>query len=258
MSMGIYKIENQVNGHIYIGQSVNIQKRWNAHRECAFRETSHSYNYPLSRAFRKYGIENFSFEIQEECERTQLDDRERYYIQKFDSFFHGYNQTMGGGSGSGGTPKEHVIGIIHDLETTNMFHKEIAKKWGVSTEIVQGINTGRYWKYDRIYPIQNRYIYIERKGWECNVGKMWFCIDCGKPVWKKSKRCRECDNKRRITIKPVSRSELKELIRSVSFVEIGRKYNVTSKAIQNWCKAYGLPFRKKEINMINDLDWQDV
>ena len=120
MTTGIYKIKNLINGHAYIGQSVNIEKRWNAHKKCAFRETSRSYDYPLSRAFRKYGIENFSFEIYEECNRLDLNDREKFYIQKYDTFFHGYNQTMGGDSGVGGCPKEHVIGIINDLETTNM------------------------------------------------------------------------------------------------------------------------------------------
>lgn len=55
-----------------------------------------TYNYLLSRAFRKYGIENFSFEILEECSKEDLDDKEVYYISKYDSYFNGYNQTTGG------------------------------------------------------------------------------------------------------------------------------------------------------------------
>jgi hypothetical protein len=38
----------------------------------AFSENAHEYNYPLSRAFRKYGVENFSFEIIEECLSSDL------------------------------------------------------------------------------------------------------------------------------------------------------------------------------------------
>ena len=59
-------------------------------------EKDSTYNYLLSRAFRKYGIENFSFEILEECSKEDLDDREIYYISKYDSYFNGYNQTTGG------------------------------------------------------------------------------------------------------------------------------------------------------------------
>ena len=184
-----------------------------------------------------------------------LNEREQYYVQKYDSFFHGYNQTMGGDSGVGGCPKEHVIGIIHDLETTNMLHKEIAKKWNISVEMVQGINTGRYWKHDRTYPIQNHLLYIERQGKICHTDKMWNCVDCGKPVWRNAKRCRVCDNKHRVTIKPVDRDGLKELIRNVSFSEISRKYYVTVNTIKKWCKRYGLPYKKQEINAISDEDW---
>lgn len=46
MSMGIYKIENLVNGKCYIGQSINITKRWNNHKAVAFCENYSGYNYP--------------------------------------------------------------------------------------------------------------------------------------------------------------------------------------------------------------------
>lgn len=89
--IGIYKIENKINGHIYIGQSVNIHQRWNNEKSTAFNSTSSAYNSPLSRAFRKYGIENFTFEVVEECNRDELNDKERYWINHYDSFYNGYN-----------------------------------------------------------------------------------------------------------------------------------------------------------------------
>ena len=47
-----------------------------------------------------------------------------------------------------------MIGIFSDLENTDMIHSDIAKKWNVSIEMVQGINTGRYWHVsNRDYPI---------------------------------------------------------------------------------------------------------
>ena len=75
------------------------------------------------------------------------------YVKQYDTFFHGYNQTLGGDSSLSGN-KEQVIGVIYDLESTTLTHKQIAQKWKVSIEIVQGINTGRYWKQDRDYPIR--------------------------------------------------------------------------------------------------------
>ena len=88
---GIYKIENLVNGKKYIGQSKNIECRWRREKNDAFNEHSSSYNYPLSRAFRKYGVENFSFEVIEECDVKNLNEKEKFWISRYDSFFSGYN-----------------------------------------------------------------------------------------------------------------------------------------------------------------------
>ena len=61
---------------------------------------------------------------------------------------------MGGDGGIGKTPKENIIGVFSDLENTDMIHADIAKKWNISTEMVQGINTGRYWYIpNKTYPI---------------------------------------------------------------------------------------------------------
>jgi hypothetical protein len=45
---------------------------------------------------RKYGINNFSFEILELCPRIKLNERERYWVKFYDSYYNGYNQTEGG------------------------------------------------------------------------------------------------------------------------------------------------------------------
>lgn len=79
MSIGIYKIENLINHKIYIGQSVHIEKRWREH--CW--KTSDSL---IGRAIKKYGKENFDFQILEETEDfSQLDDLETKYIKIFDT-----------------------------------------------------------------------------------------------------------------------------------------------------------------------------
>lgn len=76
--IGIYKITNTINGKIYIGQSINIRRRWNQEKRCAFNQNDTAYNQLLSKAFRKYGIENFTFEVIEELSASALNEREIY------------------------------------------------------------------------------------------------------------------------------------------------------------------------------------
>ena len=93
---GIYKIENLINGKKYIGQSVDIQYRFRNHKSESFNPKSNSYNTALHRAIRKYGIENFSFDVVEECSQEELCEREIYWIDYYGSFGKGYNLTSGG------------------------------------------------------------------------------------------------------------------------------------------------------------------
>lgn len=91
---GVYKITNLVNGHAYIGISDNIHNRWICHIS-----ESKSSEYPLYRAIRKYGIENFELTVLEKCpdiSREELEEREKFWIAHFNTFKNGYNQTPGG------------------------------------------------------------------------------------------------------------------------------------------------------------------
>lgn len=106
--IGIYKIVNNINGKVYIGQSQNIEKRWIDHKSFSKREVE-----VLYRAMRKYGIENFSLEVVEECSIEELSDKERFYIGHYNSYIHaensnGYNMTLGGEGTRGVKIKEET------------------------------------------------------------------------------------------------------------------------------------------------------
>lgn len=251
--IGIYKITNKINNKCYIGQSKNISKRWKNHKNSAYNPNEKSYNYPLYRAFRKYGLENFSFEILEECSIKDLNQKEKYYINKFNSFFNGYNLTLGGDGAGNEVYKEKIIGVIKDLETTDMFHREIANKWDISIEMVQGINTGRYWRQDREYPIQT--VSLKRRG---TKREQKYCIDCGTPINRQSTRCVKCSQiHSRISQRP-TREELKQLIRILPFTKIGEMFGVSDNAIRRWCDAEKLPRKSADIKKYTDEEWEKI
>lgn len=79
--IGIYKITNIKNGDSYIGQSMDIGKRWKAHLNVHSRKGMH-YEYYIYRAFRKYGVESFKFEVLEECSIESLTEREQWYYEE--------------------------------------------------------------------------------------------------------------------------------------------------------------------------------
>ena len=87
---GVYKIVNAVNGKIYVGSSNNIQNRWSQHKK-ALNDGTHGNPY-LQSAWNKYGANNFSFEIIEECSPDLQFEREQFYLNSLNPFDkNGYN-----------------------------------------------------------------------------------------------------------------------------------------------------------------------
>lgn len=88
-----------INNKVYIGQAVNIERRWQEHIN-ELNENKHI-NKHLQRAFNRYGASNFIFSIVEECSEDKLNDREIYYIAKYKTHNpkYGYNKTYGGDGG---------------------------------------------------------------------------------------------------------------------------------------------------------------
>lgn len=99
MSSGIYGIHNLVNDKWYVGQTVDIDKRWAAHRWALSAGKNESEHF--LRAWRKYGADAFEWLVLEECPPDVLDEREMFWISEKDSFRSGYNRTIGGGGGQG-------------------------------------------------------------------------------------------------------------------------------------------------------------
>jgi len=238
--IGIYKITNLLNNKIYIGQSTDIKARWLSEKTRAFNLSSNSYDTPLSRAFRKYGLENFTFEVLECCNKNELDQKETYYIYYYNSLVpFGYNITDGGTSSRGHAVQlgyDMVCKIVQELKEDKLTQLELAVKYNVSKDTITDINLGHTWHNPLItYPIRN------------NASKKSFCIRCGKEITFGATYCNECKSFLQRKVERPSKEQLIEEIATSSFLAVGRKYGVSDKAIVKWCKAYELPTHKKEI-----------
>lgn len=130
----IYIIKNTINNKVYIGQTrVSVEIRWKEHlRHAQYGEQV------INRAMKKYGVDKFYIETLEICSLDNLDYREMYYIDLYDSTnkSKGYNVSIGGN-----TPrfKRKVLSIsdLVDLYINKKFTlEEIAKKFEVSRYII--------------------------------------------------------------------------------------------------------------------------
>lgn len=247
--IGIYKITNLINGKSYIGQSVNIQKRFSAHKSAAFNPNHKNYNFPLYKAIRKYGIENFSFEILEECNMSELDDKEIYYIAKYNTHSKfGYNQDNGGNQASHYVKlsDELVDLIIQRLKTSLDNSEDIGEDFGVTGRTIRGINSGDYcYKDSETYPIRPPLYNMSEDGTLKEFE--YYCIDCGKKIATKSRRCVECAQKAQRKIDRPDPIELARLVKEYGFMATGRMFDVDGNSIKQWCKSYGLPYLKNKL-----------
>lgn len=152
----IYKYTNLINGKIYIGQTKQtLEQRDYKH------QTQLNDNTYFHRAMKKYGRDNFSLElIEDHIPFNQLNEKEKFYIDFFESFYttgKGYNLTQGGQWGSGTqkiTPSQAQDIKYLILNTTKSF-QEIANKYCVTIYCISDINRGKSF-YDEcfIYPLR--------------------------------------------------------------------------------------------------------
>ena len=86
---GIYQIRNLVNGKVYVGSAVNLRARMQSHFG-ELKNNKHN-NRHLQRAYDKYGLDKFVFEVLEYVEKDMLLEREQYYIDTLNVVNEGYN-----------------------------------------------------------------------------------------------------------------------------------------------------------------------
>lgn len=156
----IYAYKKKSNNKvIYVGQTVNLEYRHKQHIEWdPFNINNVEYNYPLSRGIRKYGENAYELIILEEgLAKEQLNERERYWIRFYDTYFNGYNQTPGGSNPTKPIFTEDKIDIVIQMLLDESYsYNDIMQKTGISMAHIHNINTGKRRKRDNLnYPLRS-------------------------------------------------------------------------------------------------------
>ena len=158
----IYKITNKVNGKIYIGQTMRtISVRWSEHvRDSGVNPNVKpccNYVSILHKAIAKYGVDCFTVEEVEQCDNDQLNRRERYWIEYYQSNKSGYNIYLGGESTTAVSDNE-----ILELWNKGYIIKEIASELGLCDDTISrrlknvGITSKEILKRGNIHAITTR------------------------------------------------------------------------------------------------------
>ena len=181
--IGIYKYTNKVNGKIYIGQSINLEQRRYAHKSSAYNEKANDYNSQFHQAIRKYGFDNFDYEViaeisNEEYTKTMLDDLEIYFIKYYDSYKNGYNATFGGdnnecrahkgeNNGRALLTKEDVI-YIRECYNAHIPFRQIYEEY---KDTISKRGLQKVWWFDTWKDILPEYHSEENKYWHSHEAK---------------------------------------------------------------------------------------
>ena len=171
--VGIYKITNQVNQKIYIGQSNNIERRFSQHKS-PYEQERYSEK-PLYKAFAKYGIENFTFEIIEECSSELLDEKEKHWISTLHSLVHqnGYNITSGGDGNSDDNHPRHKLTMedVIDIRTRYNNHERCREVEALYKDRIGHSGFSKIWKGEtqadvmpEVYTYENKQFHLHNTG----------------------------------------------------------------------------------------------
>ena len=160
--IGIYKITKKENGKSYIGQSNDIERRFQEHKT--------KDDIPIEIAIQKYGSKAFDFEVIEECQLEELDEKEIYWIAYYNTFKgFGYNCNPGGGNNRGennGRTKltNDDVAYIRECYDLHKRRREVyeAFKDKISFSAFASIWDGTTWKdiKPEVYTEENKKYYM--------------------------------------------------------------------------------------------------
>lgn len=182
MVSGIYLIINKINGHMYVGGSVNIEKRFNEHKH--FKDLKHS---AIDKAIKKYGADNFTYQIITElpADWKIIEEHEKYWIKFYNTFKDRkhYNLTIGGDSLGAG--ENHPMYNKKHSDETRKKISESNKGKTFSDEHKKNLSESHKGKYvGDNNPLWKDYARVTKLGF--NRGKQQYGIKYNSKYLKKS------------------------------------------------------------------------
>ncbi len=121
--IGIYMIKNKVNGKIYIGQSIQLNKRWNEHIK-ALKANSVKCNPILLNEWNKYDEESFEFIVLEECGFDELTEKEKFYMEAYQSLDRNFGYNIREAGNQGTLPEYLKKQISEKVKLDRLMHPE--------------------------------------------------------------------------------------------------------------------------------------
>lgn len=186
-------------------------------------------------------IENFQFEVIEECQQKDLDEREIYWISYFDTFNNRYNSTIGRQNYPlDKLSEEETNKIKADLKSGQLSFLEIQKKYNLLGNTLSQINNGK------IFSDEN-----EKYPLLITTSTPSYCLICGKEINHYSTLCNKCKGKLRR--KDVSFS-IKDLLEAIAnnngnFEIVGKQYGISSNLIRKILKRENLPYHSSDYKL---------
>ena len=142
-SSGIYKIENKINGKIYVGKTVNFRKRYVSYKASYYNRTERQINFYLMSSIDKYRPENFTFSVLEFCGIDDLAEKELLWMVELEStnLDKGYNLRMDSSTGM----------VTHD-STREKISKRVKKEYADGTRSIEAVSAffTEMWKDDEL------------------------------------------------------------------------------------------------------------
>lgn len=240
--IGIYKViyvpEDKV---VYVGQSINIEERFKQHKYVMNCKNELAYDTHFYRALRKYGIENFQFEIIEECQQEDLDEREIYWISYFDTFNNRYNSTIGRQNYPlDKLSEEEANKIKEDLKSGQLSFLEVQKKYSLLGNTLAQINNGKmFFDKNEEYPL----LITARTPNHCAV--------CGIEIGHYSTLCNKCKGILQRKGVSFSMDDLIETLKNNNgnFELTRKQYGLSNNLIRKILRRENLPYHSSDYKL---------
>lgn len=284
MEGSIYCITNKITRQQYVGQTIrSIYYRFGQHVDDALKR---KLNTKLSQSIRDYGERAFLVEELEVCDFTELNKKERYWIQQKDTYHNGLNDTLGGEGNK--IVDENIEKEIIEIYTKTHNHILICTTYHISKDTLKKILVDNNIIKENEPFIKNNYSnaiaavdpqtgeiierfesqsaagrWLQQKGLSkiCDARKISPLLS--KAADKNNVYCgykwlKLGEYQTHPKDKVIDRESLKALIRATPFVQIGQKFGVSDNSIRRWCLKYNLPSTKKEISKYSDEEWAEL